>query len=378
MIFPIHLSACWQVVFVLYLLASTVQLVVWWGVFARIIFKRNRHIQCPANGQQVSVSVILCARNEAENLRRHLPEILSQRFDAEWELLVVDDASEDETADVLANFKRQYPYRLQVLRMEAKTSLGKKEALSTGIEKAKFDHLLLTDADCVPGSPFWLEQMSAKLCHKAGTEIVLGYGPLRGRAFFRYEAAFTAAQYFGFALIGMPYMGVGRNLAFKREVYDRVGGFSAHSDLASGDDDLLVNQVANARNTAICMRPETFVYSTAPPDLGAWLQQKRRHLSAGPHYRWLHQLLLGMLALSHAGHYFLFALLLMAGTNHSIVLGIFFLRLLSVGFVSGNILKKFRESDLLLWIPWFDAMLAFYYGAIVPWMLFSKKRIIWK
>ncbi|MFN0214280.1 MAG: glycosyltransferase [Saprospiraceae bacterium] len=323
-------------------------------------------------------SLVICARNEAENLCKNLPAILAQIFENQWELIVVDDASQDKTPDILQGYKEKNPARLQVLRIDKKTSPGKKEALSLGIAVAKYDHLLLTDADCKPVGPHWLAHMAAMLTAKPETEIVLGYGPSMSSLWSRYETAFVAAQYFSFALAGMPYMGVGRNLAFKRTAFNRVGGFANHIHIPSGDDDLFINAAANSKNTVICIDPEAFVYSESPPALSDWLKQKQRHLAASPAYHWQHKIALAVLAVSHTGFYFLFVLLVFIGFNPMIVIGVFFIRLVSILLVFGRILRRLREPGLFWRIPLFDVLLAGYYGVIVPWILIPKQVVNWK
>jgi len=397
-----------QIVFGCYLTATLVQLVVWWLIFNKLpgpkIFNQP--------SSRSPCSVLLCARNEAENLRRFLPSLLAQQYDSEWELMVVNDASTDDTAAVLQDFQDQYPDRIRALHWTKKTRPGKKQALAQGIAAAKYELLLLTDADCQPASSFWLAHMMAALTAKPETEMVLGYGPnfadvswsrgaqtawgssseeaantdspssnpsngsngacqqkSRLNAWFRFETAFIAVQYCSFALAGLPYMGVGRNLAFKRSVYERVGGFAAHAQLVSGDDDLLVNAAANKQNTVMCLAPDSFVYSAAPNSLGTWLRQKQRHLSASPAYRWQHKWILGGLALSQAGHYLLFTLLILLGIAQGLVWGIFLLRLFSVWFILGRILSLFHEKDLIPRIPFFDMVTALNYGMVIPWLL---------
>ena len=404
----IALPFLFQIVLGCYLTATLVQLVVWWLIFNKLSGPKN--INQPSS--RSPCSVLLCARNEAENLRRFLPSLLAQQYDSEWELMVVNDASTDDTAAVLKGFQDQYPDRIRVLHGIKKTRPGKKQALAQGIAAAKYEFLLLTDADCQPASPHWLAHMMAALTTKPETEMVLGYGPnfadvpwsrgdqtawcsssdetantavpssnpsnrskgasqqkSRLRAWFRFETAFIAAQYCSFALAGLPYMGVGRNLAFKRSVYDRVGGFTAHAQLVSGDDDLLVNAAANKQNTVICLFPDSFVYSAAPLSLRVWLQQKQRHLSASPAYRWHHKWILGGLALSQAGHYLLFTLLILLGIAPGLVWGMLLLRLFSVWFILGRILSLVHEKDLISRIPFFDMGMALNYGMITPWLL---------
>lgn len=380
----------WQTAFWLYIIAAVVQLAAWWGLFARLAFWKKLSIYQPTDQSQInqSTSIIICARNEADNLRRHLPAILSQEYEGQWELIVVDDASEDETQAVLQFFQEKNPERMRVLRIDEKTSPGKKYALSQGIAAARYDYLLLTDADCEPASPYWLAHMAAMLTSKPETEIALGYGPnlttfkkwsnfQAVSLWSRYETAFVAAQYFSFALAGMPYMGVGRNLAFNRQAFNRIGGFSEHLHIPSGDDDLLVNAAATAHNTVICLTPESFMYSDAPINWSSWFGQKQRHLAASSLYRWTHKTILGGIGLSHAGFYFLFILLLFAGVATKIVVGIFLFRLLSVQLIFGKILRGLRESDLFWRIPLYDGLLAVYYGAVVPWFLIKKNSAGW-
>lgn len=410
----IALPFLFQIVIGCYLSATLVQLAVWWFVFDKLNRTQNasQHASCSP------CSVLLCARNESENLRRFLPAILDQQYDQPWELIVVNDASTDDTATILQDFQNQYPDRIRVIHGTIKTRPGKKQALAQGIVAAKYEFLLLTDADCQPASPHWLAQMMAALTAKPETEIVLGYGPnfpggqwargtqlawstsfeetvntaspasvsshrndrktcqkSRFTTWFRFETALIAAQYCSFALAGLPYMGVGRNLAFKRSVYDRVGGFAAHAHLVSGDDDLLVNAAANGHNTVVCLTPDAFVYSAAPNNLRTWLQQKQRHLSASPAYRWKHKWILGGWSLSQVGHYLLLVLLILLGIAQGLVWGIFLLRLFSIWFILSRILQMFREQDLITRIPFFDWMMALNHGIVVPWFL---ARQIWQ
>lgn len=332
---------------------------------------------------QFPISIIICARNEADNLRRFLPGILNQEYSGEWEVVVVDDASEDETPVVLRIFQDKNP-RMRSVRIFEKKHAGKKHALAEGIAAAKFENLLLTDADCEPASSRWLALMADKLGKKPETEIVLGYSPMRESEgwlshWSRFETAYTAIQYFSFALAGLPYMGVGRNLALKKAAFERAGGFAGHWHIASGDDDLLVNAAANKRNTAICLCPDSFVRSESKKTWREWARQKRRHLSAGRCYRPMHQILLATVSASQVLHYFLFTVLMLGGFGMVSVVSLFFLRSFSVFFLCGIILPRLRESNLLSRVPIYDALLAAHYGAFVPFSLIvAQKNASWK
>lgn len=357
-------------------LATLVQLALWWGVFGRLA----RH-PTSGSGRAATVgspcSVIVCARNEADNLRTFLPGILAQQY-PDFEVIVVNDASSDGTEEVLSAMAQQYPGALRIVHLFEKKGPGKKHALSEGIAAAKHDILVLTDADCQPASPHWLAEMTRPF-ERPETEIVLGYGPFFPKntllnRWACYETAFTALQYLSMTLAGMPYMGVGRNLAWRKPLFRQAGGFSGHAQLASGDDDLFVNAIARPGNTAICLRPEAFVYSAARQTLRAWLLQKRRHLSAGKLYRLEHQFVLGAAALTHGLHYGLALLLFLTGFGIKYVLWGCILRESTVWLRSAFLLPRLGERRLIPWVIPFDALMAGYYALLVAPALLSRQK----
>ncbi|MEM9260786.1 MAG: glycosyltransferase, partial [Bacteroidota bacterium] len=189
------------------------------------------------------------------------------------------------------------------------TRSGKKDALAYGIEQARFDFLLLTDADCVPASAEWVLRMITPL--KNGAEVALGVSPFFSRQdhavlgnWQRFEAAYISLKYLGFARRGLPYMGVGRNLAYRRSFFERAGGFTAHAELPSGDDDLLIGAAAKSVATARVTHPAAWVYTHSQASWRDYFRQRSRHQTTGSYYRKEYQLLLGGLALSH-GLFFL-------------------------------------------------------------------------
>jgi len=235
------------------------------------------------------VSVVISARNEAENLEKFLPEILKQDY-PEFQVVVVNDCSEDETSLVLARLKNQYPH-LYYTHIEAdkKFSHGKKMPLSLGIKAAKHEHLVLTDADCRPASDQWLKKMTAPFSSQ-DTELVLGVGNYQKRKginnlWIRYETFTIAIQYMGFALNGKPYMGTGRNLAYTKTLFNKTKGFRSHIYLPSGDDDLFIREAANKKNTAVCIDPGAHTDSVPPESFRKWMNQKQRHLTTSVRYR---------------------------------------------------------------------------------------------
>jgi cellulose synthase/poly-beta-1,6-N-acetylglucosamine synthase-like glycosyltransferase len=328
------------------------------------------------------VSVIVCARDEAANLARNLPGILVQQYPTTHEVLVVDDNSFDDTRYLLEALQKEFR-QLQVveLKQEAKLIPGKKFPLSVGIRTAKHEVVLLTDADCVPASEHWINRMQE--AYTDDTEIVLGYGAYHKKKGYlnrliRWETFHTALQYLSYALAGMPYMGVGRNLSYKKTVFTRHKGFSAHNHIPSGDDDLFINMAAHKQNTRICIDPDSFTLSVPATTWAKWVKQKRRHYSTGRHYKPLHKALLGAYSLSHFLYYpFLLVLGLLSGLPQLYwVLGVLGLRLLVQALVLIPALKKLGERDLIPWIPLLDVWMFFYY-AIFAIALIQKPKRAW-
>lgn len=374
-------SGIWVVLFGVYATATAVQLVVWWGLFARLAFRRPVEPEISIPPQLPPVSVLICSRNEATNLAANLPAILEQQF-PEFEVLVIDDDSADDTPLVLQALQKKYAH-LRVLRTGPKSAPGKKHSLAQGIAVTRYEHLVFADADCRPVGAQWLRHMATCFLKNQGVEIVLGYGPYCPEAgllnkWIRFETVQTATQYFSFALAGLPYMGVGRNLAWRRRLFQQVGGFATHAHLPSGDDDLFINTAANHKNTAICLAPEAFVFSEGEKSWRNWWLQKKRHLRAGTYYRLHHRLLLGVLALTHVLHYFLLTMLL--SSDFGIISVAFYaVRMASALPIHRKILCQLREAHLLIWFPLLDAFLAIYYAVFVPRVLiYSDDLISWK
>lgn len=309
------------------------------------------------------VSVVVCARNEAENLKDNLEYLLQQQYPG-FEVVVVNDSSTDLSAKVLEVFL----HRHQNLRVVTITeSVGnKKKALDAGIRASTHDIVLVTDADCWPASPFWIQAMVN--CFDDETDIVLGFSPYsvdKGllNKIIRFETLHTAFLYGGMALLGMPYMGVGRNLAYRKSIYLNSKARYKYASTLSGDDDLLVNEMANRNNTAICAISEGIVNSKPKTDWSSWWHQKRRHTSAGVHYNLASQIFLGIVYLTTILLYTLIFTLLIAsflGTPQFIVYagGLLLIRLiiLLVGLpVPINVLE---QASLLPFILICDFLLS--------------------
>lgn len=237
--------------------------------------------------QKPPVSVIICARDEADNLRKFLPLFLNQEY-PDYEVIVVNDGSVDDTEILLTDMKENYANLRSTFVPIGATNLStKKLALTLGVKAAKNDILLFSDADCKPDDKFWIERMSRNFT--SGVEFVLGYGAYSHKKGFTnklitYDTLFIALQYLGFALAGKPYMGVGRNMAYRKDLFFKLKGYASSLHLRSGDDDLIVNQAANRFNTKIEIAPDSVTWSDPKKKFIDWFYQKERHLSVSSHY----------------------------------------------------------------------------------------------
>lgn len=365
------------IIFIAFCSVAFIQVFYFLFFFARLSLykKKNEQVEAPR-----PVSVVICARDEANNLSENLPVVLAQDYNYLHEVLVVNDNSFDESKYILADLATQHE-QLQVVELtqEAKMIPGKKFPLSIGIKSAKHDILLLTDSDCVPAGKHWISSMQS--CYVNGTEIVLGYGGFFKRPGFlnkliRWETFHSALQYLSYALAGVPYMGVGRNLSYKREVFFRHKGFATHNNIPGGDDDLFINTAATSKNTKINIDSESFTYSKPASTWKQWKTQKKRHYTTGKYYKAGHKFLLGTYALSH----FLFYPLLVAAAiffSWKLSLLIFLGRLMIQAIVYWNALRKLGESDLWPWFLVFDLWMFLYYLIFAP-ALVRKPSPSWK
>jgi glycosyltransferase involved in cell wall biosynthesis len=356
----------WTIVFYCFCAVIAIQILYYLFFFRRLAFYKPKN-----DGDNIEhpVSVVICARDEADNLMRNLPGTLVQQYKTSHELVLVNDNSTDESRYLIDEFKKTFKNINHVeLTQEAKMISGKKFPLSMGIRSAKYEIVLLTDADCVPASEFWIQKMQD--AYADDTEIVLGYGAYQKKPgilnkLIRFETFHTAMQYLSYALAGIPYMGVGRNLSYKKEVFLRNKGFSSINQIPSGDDDLFINQVATGKNTRIVIDPEAHTLSTPKHSWNAWMRQKYRHYTTAKYYKAGHKFLLGLYSFSLFWLYPLLALSIIF-FNWWIALSVFGLRFLIQSVVLFKSMKKLNEKDLWPWFIFFDIWMFFFYIFTIP------------
>lgn len=326
-------------------------------------------------------SVVICARNEAANLRQNLKVVLIQQY-PQFEVIVVNDGSTDDTLDVLAEYYKRNT-NMKLISLPAggdRPYAGKKLALKKGIEAASFDTIVVTDADCRPSTTAWLAKMVGAYLHD--TKIVLGHSPFEKQPgllnkLIRYENFITALQYFGFAAAGLPYMGVGRNLSYRKSLFEGFKGFDKKPGLVSGDDDLFINAVATGKNTTLCIDKDAFMVTRPESTIQAWLNQKRRHLRTGFSYKWHHQLLLFLFALGKFAFYTTFIVALTTSKPWYLAAGVFTGVVLLQTLISWRIFTKLGVGDLKIFSPILDIAYSFYL-LLIFFLLLLKPKDHWK
>lgn len=352
----------------------------WLGYYRRSAFAKADEKKSSAN--LPPLSVVICARNEAENLARFLPAVMEQDYPS-YEVVVVNDCSEDNTYDILGEMMKRYPHlRVSLIQKDPGFTHTKKLAMLIGIKAARNEMLVFTDADCRPESPNWLREVAAA----AGpvTDIIIGYGgymPEEGllNRYIRYETMFIGMQYFGMALAGKPYMGVGRNLAYRKSFFFDRGGFGPHNHIMSGDDDLFVNRNATPENCSLMLSHDSFTLSAAQKSMGAWIKQKRRHFSAAAYYRKNDKLRLFFELFSRVSYYALLITLLIMLASWPAVLFIAVARLVMRAVILRKAAATFNEPRLWFISLFFDILAPFVTAFLyVTTIRRGKGRETWK
>ena len=370
----IILSSPWLPLIVALLAVFFIQMIYYWFIFSRLAFYNAA--KRPVSEEKKPVSVVICAKNEYHNLVRFLPLVLEQDY-PEYEVIVVNDASDDDTFYLLRELNDKYAH-LKVVNLLQNLNfyVGKKFPLSIGIRSAKYPTLLLTDADCYPAGPHWIESMQSVFTDK--TEIVLGYGAYLPQAgllnrLIRFDTLNVAMQYMSLALCRLPYMGVGRNLAYQKNLFHKVGGFIEHYKISSGDDDLFINQVANGSNTRIQPAVESITYSRPKQTFGSWFRQKKRHLTTGGFYKARHKFTLGLFSFSQLAFFALLIALFVLEVDWMLLLGIYLLRLFTQLFIIKKCMIRLNEKKFLLFTPFFELFLMLVNLILGVRGLFTKK-----
>ncbi len=328
------------------------------------------------------VSIVICAKNEAENLKKNLPIILNQDYSRNgslmYEVVVVNDCSTDNTHNVLTELKKQYPHLREIIITPdtPRTVVGKKFALSEGIKQIANNWILLTDADCHPATTNWLACMAQPL--SKGKEIVAGYAghtamPGLLNKFIRWETTHTFLQLSTYAMIGKPYLAIGRNLACTKVVCERAYQSPLWNIGPTGDDDLLVSVSSTATNTALVINPDAFTYSIPRDTFSGWRKQKQRHTSDGKNYKPEIKTLLAIYGISQAAVWVYFIYLLFTPfCNIAAIL--LLIRCVVYWLLWAATAKRLKEKNIISLLPLFDIGWMLYNFAFLPYILQKNKQ----
>jgi biofilm PGA synthesis N-glycosyltransferase PgaC len=340
-------------IFIVFCLVGAIQLFYWlWYYLAVYLFK-----SAETKPGAEPVSIIICARNEAENLMNFLPSVLEQNYPS-FEVIVVNDCSEDSSDDVLGEFLLQYPHlKVSSITKDPKFTHNKKFAQFIGIKAASNELLVFTDADCQPESDKWLSLIVSNF--DGQTDIVLGYGGYLDEKgllnrYIRFDCMFIAMQYIGMAIRGIPYMGVGRNLAYRRSLFFRKKGFASHNHLVSGDDDLFVNSNATRSNTMVEFRAGSHTRSVPASTVAELIKQKKRHFTTANYYKSWQKILLVGEPLARVIFYSAFIVLVCNLYLWPYSIALFGLRFIIMSAILFLAQKRFNEKGLLILSHIFD------------------------
>ena len=359
------------------LIAFLIQILFYFRFYLQI----HRYSAKDVKSTKDPVSVIICAKNEAENLSKFLPLVLEQDY-PQFQVVVVNDGSKDESAAILADFEKRYAH-LYVTAIEHTHPYphAKKLAQTIGIKAAKYDQLLFIDADCRPAGTNWISAMQSHFLPRK--EIILGYGAYEREKgftnkFIRTDTVWIAQQYLSFAIRGIPYMGVGRNLAYRRSLFFNNKGFAGQLHLQSGDDDLFVNQTANRENTTVEFEPDSITYSEPMHSFNSWLRQKRRHLTTGFSYKTKHRFWIALEVLSRE-YFFVSCIVLLAlwKLPGYLILMLLF-RMIMHLWIFKLTMKRFQEKGIWLFSIIYDLFMPAISGYLILKTKLSKtKRFNW-
>lgn len=353
-----------------FLFALLLQLYFYFRYYSGIFRFKNRidrnDVRLSTN--KPAVSVIICARNESENLARFLPAVLKQKY-PKFEVIVVNDGSTDESTDLLKKMTEQYPNLYQTfLPMGAKYMSRKKMCVTVGIKAAHYDHLLLVDADCEPASDLWIANIMRH--YASGTSVVLGYTGYKGDKGFlddmiAYDMMFEAMRFMGFALQRKPYRGVSGNLSYTKDLFFAKKGFTSHLILSYGDDDLLIRDISTKQNTAVCVEPEAVTWSHRDLDMKSFLFQREKQMETYAEYLPSTKFRISSEIISRYVFYFLAIVLLVMFAvwtdfiSMGIVAFLFLVRFITQLVVFSKTSKTLKERKFTLSILLYDMILPF-------------------
>lgn len=330
------------------------------------IYRRNISIKkekITFTSELPPVSVVICAKEASQDLRNYLPSILEQNY-PEFEVIVVNDNSSDESIDLLTIMENKYPHLYHTfIPNTARYISHKKLALTVGIKASKYEWLVMTEANCKPISPDWLRLMARNFTDD--TSIVLGYSNYeREKRWFNrkvsFDNLFSAMRYLSFALMHKPYIGIGRNMAYRKELFFKNKGFSSYLNLQRGDDDLFINEIATPSNTRVETDVNASIHIKPIDNKKTWREEKLSYATTSQYYKGIQKYLSRIETSSRMLFYISFiSLLTLSIYNQSwgltgISILIYIIRYTFQSIIINKTAKNFGERCYYLTLPIFD------------------------
>jgi hypothetical protein len=342
---------------ILFILCTIIQLIYLWLVNGRLAFYRKE------SGIQTRqpVSVILSGRDITPGMEDNLDKILKQDY-PDFEVVIVNESPDEDNRLYLETLARKYP-KLKIINIGENLNFfkGLKFPLSIGIKSSKNDIIIITDIYSIPKSSKWIESIQSNFNQK--TDIVLGFSTYPHKIglfnqWLRFDNLQTSVRYLSFALLGMPYMGVGRNLSYRKTLFYKSHGFTSHYTLITGEDDLFVNQVAQKDSTRIEISEDSHTIFEGKIGFLEWLIQRKMHLETQMYFKLRHRVILGLNSVSLLLFYSAFAILLIYAPAFWILfLSVFGVRTISSMFITKKCMMKLNEKELLLLSPVYELLL---------------------
>ena len=357
------------IIFLIFCLSILIQLFYVLKFHLRLLRHKKKNLNARIDG----VSVIICARNEEDNLFKNLPHVLQQDYPT-FEVIVVNDQSVDDSMHIIKAYQKQYSnLRYVELERNKHRKFGKKVPLTVGIKGASYEKILLIDADCYPNSNQWIKCMMSN--YTDGKEIILGYGPYQYEEgwlnkLIRFDTTTIAATYLSFAKGKRAYMAVGRNFSYLKSKFFEVDGFKKHYHIQSGDDDLFMQDAVKNRNVAIEINPDSYVFSAPKKTWKSWVRQKQRHFTTASKYRLINKLFLGIFPVSMILMFVSFIILLFSFEWWLFALSLLVFRYIVYWIINGLLFKKLDQKDLIIWFPIFELA----HFVIIPFIYYSTDR----
>ncbi len=345
-----------QIIFFLLISATALQLIYYIVVYSQFAFAKIKKQASNTEG----VSIIVCTKNQAELLNNFVTAITSQNH-PNFEIVIINNSSTDHTVDAIEQLKKKHT-NIKAVNVKNNEAFwgSKKYALTLGIKAATHNQLLFTQVNCIPDNNNWISDMSSYFNDKK--TIILGHSYYKSKANFinkliRFETLITATQYFSLAKIGLPYKGIGENLAYTKTTFFDNNGFVNHMENRLGEDDLFVNEVANSKNTTICFNQSSFTQKKLNSNLKYWWSNKRRRYQTLKSYKFLHKLLLFVFYLTQLLFYTLTPILLLNNFETDSVLIIIGAKFITQYFILGFSAKKIKHSETLFLLPILEPIL---------------------